>query len=122
MIDLLKSSVRKEFGEPLESSFLEGFELLSRKSGRLEEVKIDTNDYSTNLKMRGFDGNWFDRDLSATEKQHVGLSLLYALRKAALSSKYGLSLPVIIDTPTSRMDIEHKGWSVTRFYPNLSIK
>ena len=70
--------------------------------------------------MRGFDGNWLDRDLSATEKQHVGLSLLYALRKAALSSKYGLSLPVIIDTPTSRMDMEHKGWSVTRFYPNLS--
>ncbi len=120
LIDLVKFSVRKEFGEPLESSFLEGFELLSRKSGRLEEVKIDTNNYSTNLKMRGFDGNWLDRDLSATEKQHVGLSLLYALRKAALSSKYGLSLPVIIDTPTSRMDIEHKGWSVTRFYPNLS--
>ena len=120
LIELVKSSVRKEFGEPLESSFLEGFELLSRKSGRLEEVKIDTNNYSTSLKMRGFDGNWLDRDLSATEKQHVGLSLLYALRKAALSSKYGLSLPVIIDTPTSRMDMEHKGWSVTRFYPNLS--
>ena len=33
---------------------------------------------------------------------------------------YGLSLPVVIDTPTSRMDIEHKGWSVTRFYPSLS--
>ena len=120
LIELVKSSVRKEFGTPLESSFLEGFDLLSRKSGRLEEVRIDMMNYSTNLKMRGFDGNWLDRDLSATEKQHVGLSLLYALRKASLSSKYGLSLPVIIDTPTSRMDIEHKGWSVTRFYPELS--
>jgi DNA sulfur modification protein DndD len=120
LIDLVATSVRKEFADPLESSFLEGFELLSRKSGRLEEVKIDMRNYSTHLKMRGFDGNWLDRDLSATEKQHVGLSLLYALRKAALSSKYGLSLPVIIDTPTSRMDIEHKSWSVTRFYPNLS--
>ena len=70
--------------------------------------------------MRGFKGNWLDRDLSATEKQHVGLSLLYALRKASSISKYGLSLPVVIDTPTSRMDIQHKGWSVTRFYPNLS--
>ena len=121
--DLIKSltlKVRSDFGKPLEDYFAEGFELLSRKSGRLEEVIIDTNDYSTTLSMRGFKGNWLDRDLSATEKQHVGLSLLYALRKASSISKYGLSLPVVIDTPTSRMDIQHKGWSVTRFYPNLS--
>ena len=120
LIKSLTQKVRSDFGKPLEESFAEGFELLSRKSGRLEEVKIDTNDYSTSLSMRGFKGNWLDRDLSATEKQHVGLSLLYALRKASTFSKYGLSLPVVIDTPTSRMDIEHKGWSVTRFYPNLS--
>ena len=120
LIKSLTQKVRSDFGKPLEESFKEGFELLSRKSGRLEKVIIDTNDYSTSLSMRGFKGNWLDRDLSATEKQHVGLSLLYALRKASSFSKYGLSLPVVIDTPTSRMDIEHKGWSVTRFYPNLS--
>ena len=120
LLESLIQKVRSDFGKPLEESFAEGFELLSRKSGRLEEVIIDTNDYSTSLSMRGFKGNWLDRDLSATEKQHVGLSLLYALRKASTFSKYGLSLPVVIDTPTSRMDIEHKGWSVTRFYPSLS--
>ena len=120
LIKSLTQKVRSDFGKPLEESFAEGFELLSRKSGRLEDVTIDTKDYSTSLSMRGFKGNWLDRDLSATEKQHVGLSLLYALRKASTFSKYGLSLPVVIDTPTSRMDIEHKGWSVTRFYPSLS--
>ena len=31
-----------------------------------------------------------------------------------------MPLPVIIDTPTSRMDLEHKSWSVTKFYPMLS--
>ena len=31
-----------------------------------------------------------------------------------------MPLPVIIDTPTSRMDSQHKSWSVTRFYPQLS--
>ena len=25
--------------------------------------------------MEGYSGNWLDRDLSATEKQHVGLSM-----------------------------------------------
>ena len=102
----------------MESAFREGFELLSRKSGRLQDISIDTNDYNTSLSMRGFEGNWLDRDLSATERQHVGLALVFALRRA--STEWALPLPVIIDTPTSRMDSEHKSWSVTRFYPQLS--
>ena len=118
LTDLVTSSVRMSFAGPLESAFEEGFELLSRKSGRLEDVTIDTEDYRTLLSMRGFEGNWLDRDLSATERQHVGLSLVYALRRA--STEWSLPLPVVIDTPTSRMDSEHKSWSVTRFYPQLS--
>ena len=100
---------------PLSESFKEGFKLLSRKSERLEDVKINPDSYKMTMKMRGFEGNWLDRDLSATEKQHVGLALLYALRKVG-----NKAYPVIIDTPTSRMDRDHKGWSVTRFYPALS--
>ena len=115
---LVTSSVRASFAEPLADSFSEGFELLSRKSGRLEEVRINIEDYSTHLTMRGFEGNWLDRDLSATEKQHVGLALIYALRRA--STQWSLPLPVVVDTPTSRMDSVHKSWSVTRFYPQLS--
>ena len=118
LTELVTEKVRKSFAEPLETSFREGFELLSRKSGRLQQISIDTDDYSTTLSMRGFEGNWLDRDLSATERQHVGLALIYALRRA--STEWALPLPVIIDTPTSRMDSEHKSWSVTRFYPQLS--
>ena len=118
LTDLITPLVRSSFATPLEESFREGFELLSRKSGRIEKVTIDTEDYSTFLSMRGFSGNWLDRDLSATEKQHVGLALVYALRRA--STEWSMPLPVIIDTPTSRMDSQHKSWSVTRFYPQLS--
>jgi DNA sulfur modification protein DndD len=118
LTDLVTSSVRASFAEPLADSFSEGFELLSRKSGRLEKVRINIEDYSTHLTMRGFEGNWLDRDLSATEKQHVGLALIYALRRA--STQWSLPLPVVVDTPTSRMDSVHKSWSVTRFYPQLS--
>ena len=118
LTDLVMSSVREAFAEPLEAAFQEGFELLSRKSSRLEGVVINTQDYSTHLSMRGFEGNWLDRDLSATERQHVGLALVYALRRA--STEWSLPLPVVIDTPASRMDTEHKSWSVTRFYPQLS--
>ncbi len=115
---LVTDSVRSEFSAPLEEAFAEGFELLSRKSGKLESVEIDTSDYSVNLAMRGFEGNWLDRGLSATERQHVGLALVYALRRS--STKWSLPLPVVVDTPTSRMDRRHKSWSVTKFYPQLS--
>jgi DNA sulfur modification protein DndD len=106
---------RATVAKPLEEAFAEGFRLLSRKADRIEEVAINPETYQTELKMQGFEGNWLDRDLSATEKQHVGLSLLFALRKVG-----NRAIPVVIDTPTSRMDSEHKGWSVTRFYPKLS--
>ncbi|MBT4961244.1 MAG: hypothetical protein HON26_00220 [Euryarchaeota archaeon] len=115
---MVTSSVRESFAKPLEESFREGFELLSRKSNLLKKILVNPIDYSIHLSMKGFDGNWLDRDLSATEKQHVGLALVYALRRA--STEWSLPLPVIIDTPTSRMDSEHKSWSVTRFYPLLS--
>ncbi len=118
LCSLVTDSVRREFASPLEEAFAEGFELLSRKSGSLERVEIDTSDYSVKLTMRGFEGNWLDRGLSATERQHVGLALVYALRRS--STKWSLPLPVVVDTPTSRMDRRHKGWSVTKFYPELS--
>ena len=106
---------RNQMSSPLEDAFSEGFNLLSRKAKDIEGVEIDSDTYDVIIKMKGFTGNWLDRDLSATEKQHVGLSLLFALRKLAQRP-----LPVVVDTPTSRMDTEHKGWSVTRFYPQLS--
>ena len=106
---------RDQLAKPLSKEFSSGFELLSRKSNLIEGIDVDSESYDVQIDMKGFSGNWLDRDLSATEKQHVGLSLLYALRR--LASK---PLPVVVDTPTSRMDIRHKGYSVTKFYPNLS--
>ena len=114
-LNLLKERQRALFAEPLEESFQEGFELLSRKADRIKNVSIDPSTYHVSIEMDEFPGNWLERDLSATEKQHVGLSLLYALRKLS-----GRAFPVVVDTPVSRMDREHKQWSVKRFYPNLS--
>ncbi|MDG1537184.1 MAG: hypothetical protein P8Q85_01360, partial [Candidatus Poseidoniaceae archaeon] len=106
---------RNQLAEPLSKNFSEGFGLLSRKSERIEKIVVSPSTYDVEIGMNGFNGNWLDRDLSATEKQHVGLSLLYALRRLASQP-----LPVVVDTPTSRMDTRHKGYSVTKFYPNLS--
>ena len=109
------SQRRTSLAKPLEEGFSEGFKLLSRKAKSVKYVQISTSDYSPSITMDGYDGNWLERDLSATEKQHVGLSMLYAICKLSRTA-----LPVVVDTPVSRMDKEHKGWSVTKFYPQLS--
>ena len=106
---------RTSLARPLQKGFSEGFKLLSRKAKSVKNVEISALDYSPFITMQGYDGNWLDRDLSATEKQHVGLSMLYAICKLSRTA-----LPVVVDTPVSRMDKEHKGWSVTKFYPQLS--
>lgn len=106
---------RDQLAQPLSEAFEDGFELLSRKAKRLKHIGVNPEDYHVEIGMAGFTGNWLERDLSATEKQHVGLSLLYALRRQAQTA-----LPVVVDTPTSRMDKRHKGYSVTKFYPKLS--
>ena len=106
---------RDQLAQPLSDAFEEGFELLSRKANRIKHIGVNPESYYVEIGMAGFSGNWLERDLSATEKQHVGLSLLYALRRQAQTA-----LPVVVDTPTSRMDKRHKGYSVTKFYPQLS--
>ena len=107
---------RKQLAEPLQEQFAEGFKMLSRKSERIKSITIDPDEYTVDISLQGFDGNWLRRDLSATERQHVGLSLLYVMRK--LSNR---PIPVVVDTPTSRMDSrQYKGYSVRKFYPNLS--
>jgi DNA sulfur modification protein DndD len=109
------SERRKSLAKPLEDGFSEGFKLLSRKAKSVKRVHISASDYSPSISMEGYEGNWLERDLSATEKQHVGLSMLYSICKLSRTA-----LPVVVDTPVSRMDKEHKGWSVTKFYPQLS--
>ena len=104
-----------ELGVPLAEGFEKAFRSLSRKAELVDDISVDPSTYEVHVGMEGFDGNWLDRDLSATERQHVGLALTSALR--GLSTR---ALPVVVDTPVSRMDREHKTWSVQRFYPNLA--
>jgi DNA sulfur modification protein DndD len=115
VLDRYADDRRDQLAQPLSEAFEKGFELLSRKAKRIKHIGVNPQTYEVDIGMAGFSGNWLDRDLSATEKQHVGLSLLYALRHQAQSA-----LPVVVDTPTSRMDKRHKGYSVTKFYPKLS--
>ena len=50
-LNLLKERQRALFAEPLAESFQEGFELLSRKSDRINEVKMNPETYSMELTL-----------------------------------------------------------------------
>ena len=86
--------------------------LLSRKTGLCELVEFHPNTYSVGLFGRG--GKPIQkRMLSKGEKQILAISILWGL-----SIVSGRDIPVIIDTPLSRLDSEHRKNIVEEYFPN----
>ena len=53
--------------------------------------------------------------LSAGEKQILSIAILWGLGRAS-----GRQLPVIIDTPLARLDVEHRNRLLSRYFPRAS--
>lgn len=89
------------------------FNQLSRKRNFIERVSIDPRDFSITL-YRG--GQPFPRrQLSAGEEQVFAVATLWALREVSKRP-----LPVIIDTPLSRLDDEHRRAMLVEFMPQVA--
>mgnify|MGYP004466955705 CR=1 FL=1 len=87
---------------------------LAYKKHLIEEIQVD----SVSLDLHYLNGNGDEvekKKLSAGEKQLMVISLLWAL---AICSKK--KLPVIIDTPLSRLDSIHREALITTYFPNAS--
>lgn len=90
------------------------YKQLANKSNLIDRVEID----SKTLEINYYDdkGNEVEKaSLSAGEKQLVVVSILWAL--AICSHK---KLPVIIDTPLSRLDSLHRSSLITTYFPKAS--
>lgn len=93
---------------------LEGFQQLVRKERLVEDLGIDSKDFS--LRLWGRDGRPVDPGkLSAGERQLLALALLWGLARAA-----GRPVPTLIDTPLGRLDSEHRAHLVERYFPHAS--
>ena len=90
------------------------YKKLANKKNMIERIEMEPN--SLDLRYLNADGEEVNKtSLSAGEKQLMVISLLWAL---ALCSKK--KLPVIIDTPLSRLDSAHRESLIQIYFPYAS--
>ena len=98
----------------LANTITDCYKQLSNKKTLIQRVDMDSE--TLDIKYISYDEKEVQKDsLSAGEKQLMVISILWAL---AICSKK--ALPVIIDTPLSRMDSMHRTTIVSTYFPQAS--
>ncbi|HGX94089.1 MAG TPA: DNA sulfur modification protein DndD, partial [Candidatus Tenderia sp.] len=104
--------LRKNKVHLLQEKTFEMYKRLSSKSGLIKDLVIDPKTYE--VKIRDRNGHEIKKSgLSAGEKEIFAVSLLWGLAQTSQ-----LDLPIIIDTPLSRLDSAHRNSIVNNYFPN----
>ena len=104
--------MRKNKVHLLQEKTFEMYKLLSSKSGLIKDITIDDKSYEIRISDRN--GHDIKKSgLSAGEKEVFALALLWGLAQTS-----ELKLPIIIDTPLSRLDSTHRDNIVRNYFPN----
>lgn len=104
--------MRKNKVHLLQEKTFEMYKLLSSKSGLIKDITIDDKSYEIRISDRN--GHEIKKSgLSAGEKEVFALALLWGLAQTS-----ELKLPIIIDTPLSRLDSTHRDNIVRNYFPN----
>ena len=106
--------LRKNKIKLLRDKTFEMYLRLSSKSDMIKSIDIDEKTYEMNIIDRN--GNVVRKSgLSAGEKEVFAISLLWGLAQTSQ-----LNLPIIIDTPLSRLDSVHRDNIVRQYFPNAA--
>jgi len=106
--------LRKNKIHVLQEKTFEMYKLLSSKSGLIKDLEIDEKTYE--IMIRDRNGHEMKKSgLSAGEKEIFAVSLLWGLAQTSQ-----LNLPIIIDTPLSRLDSIHRDNIVHNYFPNAA--
>ncbi|HZP84895.1 MAG TPA: DNA sulfur modification protein DndD, partial [Chthonomonadaceae bacterium] len=112
LLEELSQEARQDKLAALQKHVTAIFRRLWSKGDLLDRVEFDPDTYATSIILT--DGSQIiKRDLAAGEKELFALSLLGGLAKCA-----DRKLPVVIDTPLSRLDSEHRGNIIHQYYPD----
>jgi len=104
--------LRKNKVHMLQEKTFEMYRLLSSRSGLIKDITIDDKTYEVRITDRN--GHEIRKSaLSAGEKEVFAVSLLWGLAQTS-----ELKLPIIIDTPLSRLDSTHRDNIVNNYFPN----
>lgn len=104
--------LRKNKVHMLQEKTFEMYRLLSSRSGLIKDITIDDKTYEVRITDRN--GHKIRKSaLSAGEKEVFAVSLLWGLAQTS-----ELKLPIIIDTPLSRLDSTHRDNIVNNYFPN----
>ena len=96
----------------LQEKTFEMYRLLSSRSGLIKDIVIDDKTYEVRISDRN--GHDIKKSgLSAGEKEVFAVSLLWGLAQTSQ-----LKLPIVIDTPLSRLDSTHRDNIVNNYFPN----
>jgi len=104
--------LRKNKVHLLQEKTFEMYRLLSSRSGLIKDITIDDKSYEVRITDRN--GHEIRKSaLSAGEKEVFAISLLWGLAQTSQ-----VKLPIIIDTPLSRLDSTHRDNIVNNYFPN----
>ena len=114
MVDAYALELQKRKTGTLGKTITECYKKLANKKYLIQEVVMDAE--TLDLQYLDEKGDTVSKEsLSAGEKQLMVIAILWAL---ALCSKK--KLPVIIDTPLSRLDSQHRASIISTYFPNAS--
>jgi DNA sulfur modification protein DndD len=104
--------MRKNKVHLLQEKTYEMYKLLSTKSGLIKDITIDDKTYE--IRILDKNGQEIKKSgLSAGEKEVFALALLWGLAQTS-----ELKLPIVIDTPLSRLDSTHRDNIIRNYFPN----
>ncbi len=104
--------LRKNKIHLLQEKTFEMYRLLSSKAGLIKDITIDERTYE--IKVIDRSGHEIKKSgLSAGEKEVFAVSLLWGLAQTSQ-----LKLPIIVDTPLSRLDSTHRDNIINNYFPN----
>jgi len=108
------TSLRERKATEVAEAVTDMYRRLASKGDRIGRVTIDRNAYG--ILIEAPDGSAIERrSLSAGEKEVFAISLLWGLARCAQ-----VKLPVVIDTPLSRLDSLHRDRIVSDYLPYAS--
>jgi len=98
----------------LEHTISHMYQHLANKDDMVKEIKLDSDNFTT--KLIDYDGNDVSKEwISEGEKEIYAISVLWGLSQISRNR-----MPMIIDTPLSKLDNKHVHNISTKFFPEAS--